>query len=150
MLSFGNSKGSYLTSCYFLKIAKKSYGFILFGTINEGNAQLDACCRFSTPTIHNLSTVLVRVFCVSLTLGKLGHGVLFILFIERRLAYFSIHLRCRQKASHIKWRSRSNFFDGLHLDACKCLWQLTGDLPFVFGVWHPSCMFSVCAYWLLS
>jgi hypothetical protein len=37
-----------------------------------------------------------------LTLGKLGHGVLFIPFIERRPAYFFSHLRCRQKATHIK------------------------------------------------
>jgi hypothetical protein len=71
----------------------------LFGTINEGDAQLDACCCFSTPSVHkhNLSTFLVRVSCVPLTLGKLGHGVLFIPFIERRPAYFSSHLRCRQK-----------------------------------------------------
>ncbi len=49
-------KVSKLTTFYFLKIAKKSNGFILFGTANEGNAQLDACCCFSTPSIHNLST----------------------------------------------------------------------------------------------
>jgi hypothetical protein len=79
-----------------------SYGFIFCGTINEGDAQLDPSCCFSTPSIHNLSTFLVRVSCVSLTLGKLGHGVLFIPFIERRLAYFSSHLRCHQKAAHIK------------------------------------------------
>ncbi len=52
----------------------------------------------------------MSVSCVSLTLGKLGHGVLFIPFIERRPAYFSSHLRCRQKTTHIKWRSCSNFF----------------------------------------
>jgi hypothetical protein len=63
----------------------------LFGTINESNAQLDTCCCFSTPSTHkhNLSTFLVRVSCVLLTLGKLGHGVLFIPFIERRPAFFS-------------------------------------------------------------
>jgi hypothetical protein len=37
-----------------------------------------------------------------LTLGKLGHGVLLIPFIEKRPAYFSSHLRCRKKATHIK------------------------------------------------
>jgi hypothetical protein len=62
----------------------------LFGTINEGNAQLDACCCFSTPSIHNLSTFLVRVSCVSLTLGKLGHGVLFIPFIEKNQHMFPV------------------------------------------------------------
>jgi hypothetical protein len=69
----------------------------LFGTMNEGIIQLDTCCCISTPSIHNLSTSLVKVSCVSLTLGKLGHGVLFIPFIDRRPAYFSSHLRCRQK-----------------------------------------------------
>ncbi len=39
-----------------MKIAKKSHGFILFDTIDEGNAQGDACCYFSNPSIHNLST----------------------------------------------------------------------------------------------
>ena len=95
-------KVAQLTTCYFPKIAKKSYGFILSGNRNEGNTQLDACCHISTPSIHNLSTLLVRVSCVSLTLEKLDHAVLFIPFIERRPAYFSSHLRCRQKATHIK------------------------------------------------
>ncbi len=106
----------------------------MFGTSDEGNAQVDACCCFSTPSIHNLSTFWVRVSCVSLTLGKLGHGVLFMPFIEKRLAYFSSHLRCRQKATHIKWRSCSNFFNGLHLDACNCVCQLTGDVLFVLSI----------------
>ncbi len=73
-------------------------------------------------------------FCVSLTLGKLSHGVLLIPFIGRRLAYFSSHLRCHQKATHIKWRSCSNFFDCLHFDACNCVWHLTGDLQFVLSI----------------
>ncbi len=72
--------------------------------------------------------------CVSLTLGRLGHSVLFTPFIERRPAYFSSHLRCRQKATHILWRSCSNFFGGLHLDACNCVWQLTGDLLYVLSI----------------
>jgi hypothetical protein len=72
--------------------------------------------------------------CVSLTLGKLGRGVFLLPFIERRPAYFSSHLRCRQKATHIKWRSCSNFFDGLHLDACNCVWQLTGDCFLVLNI----------------
>jgi hypothetical protein len=37
-----------------------------------------------------------------MTLGKLGHGVLFIPFIERRPAYISSHPSCRQKATHIE------------------------------------------------
>ncbi len=111
---------------------KQSHSFILFGTINEGNAQLDAFCCFITPSIHNLSTFLVGISCVSMTLGKLGHGVLFIPFIKRRPAYFSSHLRCRWKATHIKWRSCSNFFDGLHLDACNCVWQLNNWLEICF------------------
>ncbi len=72
--------------------------------------------------------------CVSLTLGKLGHGVLLIPFIEMRPAYFSSHLSCRQKATHIKWRSCSNVFDSLHLDACNCVWQLTWDMLFCASV----------------
>ncbi len=79
-----------------------------------------------TPSIHNLSSFLVRVSCVSLTLGKLGNGVLFIAFIERRPAYFSSHLRCHQKETHFKQRSCSNFFNGLHLDACNCVWHRLG------------------------
>jgi hypothetical protein len=99
---------SQLTTCYFPKIAKKHTVWFLFGTINEGNAELNACCCFSTPPIHNLSPFFVRVSCVSLTLEKLGHGVLFITFLERRRAYFSSHLRCRRKVTHIKWISCSN------------------------------------------
>ncbi len=72
--------------------------------------------------------------CVFLTLGRLGHGVLFTPFIERRPAYFSSHLRCRQKTTHIKWRSCSNFCDGLHLDACNCVWQLNEDMLFVLSI----------------
>ncbi len=149
-LSLGIGKGFLIKHLLLPKITKKSYGFILFGTINEDDAQLDACCCFSTPSIQNLSTFLVRVSCVSLTLGKLGHGVLFIPFIKRRPAYFSSHLRCCQKTAHITQRSYSNFFEGLHLDAWICHWQLTGDLFFVFGVYCLSFMFSVCAYRLLS
>ncbi len=67
------------------------------------------------------------VLCIFDT-GKDCHGVLLIPFNERRPAYFSSHLRWRHKATHIKWRSCSNFFDGLHLDAYNCLCQLTGDL----------------------
>ncbi len=72
--------------------------------------------------------------CVFSTLGRLGHGVIFTPFIERRPAYFSSHLRCHQKATHIKWRSCTNFYDSLHLDACNCVWQLTGDLLFCASV----------------
>jgi hypothetical protein len=38
---------SYITSNYFPKIAKKAYGLIIFGTIKDGDASLDACCCFS-------------------------------------------------------------------------------------------------------
>ncbi len=55
-------------------------------------------------------------------------------FIERRPAYFTSHLRCSQRATHIKWRSCSNFYEGMHLDACNCVWQLTGDLLFVLSI----------------
>ncbi len=130
----------WLTSCSFPKIAKKSYSFYFYLVLYEDDAQLDPCCCFYTTSIHNLS-ILVRVSCVLLTLGKLDHGVLFIPFIERRPAYFSSHLRCCQKATHIKWRSCSNFFDGLHLDACNCLWQLTGDL--FFCLWCLVCKLHV-------
>jgi hypothetical protein len=51
----------------------------LFGTLNDDDALLDACCCFCTPSLHNLST-LMRVSCVFSALGKLGHGV-FILFL---------------------------------------------------------------------
>jgi hypothetical protein len=38
------------------------------------------------------------------------------------------------KGDSYKGRSCSNFLDGLHLDACNCVSQLTGDLLFVVGV----------------
>jgi hypothetical protein len=49
---------SYLTSCYFPKIAKKHTVLFLFSTLNDGNAFVDACCCFSTPSIYNLSIFL--------------------------------------------------------------------------------------------
>ena len=55
-------------------------------------------------------------------------------FHWKETSYFSSHLRCRQKATHIKWSSCSNIFDGLHLDACNCVWQLTGDCFFVLNI----------------
>ncbi len=74
-----------------------------------------------------------EILCIFDT-GKAWPWCVFDFFIERRPAYFSSHLRCRQKATHIKWRSCSNFVDGLHLDACNCVWQLTGDLLFVLSI----------------
>jgi hypothetical protein len=64
------------------KIAKNHTVLILFGTINEGDAYLDACCCFNTPSIHNLAISLMRVFCVFLTLGKLSRGVAFFLYLK--------------------------------------------------------------------
>jgi hypothetical protein len=52
---------SYPTACYFQKIAKHTVLF-LFGTLNDDNAILDACCCISTTSSHNLST-LMRVSC---------------------------------------------------------------------------------------
>jgi hypothetical protein len=41
---------SKLNSYYYPKIAKKAHGLILFGTMNDDDAPLDACCCFSTPS----------------------------------------------------------------------------------------------------
>jgi hypothetical protein len=61
---------SKLTSCYFLKIAKKHTVLFLFGALNDGNPPLDACCCLSTSSSYNLSTSLMRVSCVFLALGS--------------------------------------------------------------------------------
>jgi hypothetical protein len=110
----------------------------------ESEKVLFACCHSSIPSIHkhNLSTFLVRVSCVFLTLEKLCHGVLFLPFIQWSPAYFSSRLSCCRKATHIKWRSCSNFFDSLHLDACNCTWQSTGDLFFLSRI-QVACLACV-------
>ncbi len=82
MLIFGIGKGLLTNSYYFPKIAKKAYSFILFGTISDGHAHLDTCCCFSTPSQYNLLTSLMRVSCVFLALGKLGHGEVFSFYLK--------------------------------------------------------------------
>ncbi len=122
-------KVSLLTICYFPKIAKKLHTVLFVWYYRwrqcSGRRLLSLQSPQYTQPLYLLSD---KILCfLFLTLGKLGDGVLLKPFIERRLAYFSSHLRCQLKATHIKWRSCSNFFDGLHLDACNCVWQLTGD-----------------------
>ncbi len=70
-----------------------------------------------------------------LVLGLLGHGrVILPPLIGMRLAWSSSHLRCCQRATLISWVAAVTSFADCHLDACNCLWQLTGDL--LFGIWR--------------
>ncbi len=86
-LFLGIGKGFLTNLLITQKLLKKHSVLFLFGTLNDGNAPLDACCCFSIPSLHNLSTSLMRVSCAFLALGKLGHGVvLFIPLLERRPA----------------------------------------------------------------
>jgi hypothetical protein len=88
---------SYLTFCYFPKIAKEHTVFFYFpkiakehevlfliSTINDGNAirrlLLLQYPQFTQPLN------LMRVFCVFLAPGKLGYGEVFSSFVERKPA----------------------------------------------------------------
>ncbi len=70
-----------------------------------------------------------------LALGKLSHGrVILPPSIGTRPAWFSSYLRCRARTAHISWVAAVTSFADWHLDACNCLWQLTGDL--LSYIWH--------------
>jgi hypothetical protein len=69
-----------------------------------------------------------EILCIFDT-GKARPWCVFDSFIERRPAYFSSHLRCIKR--QLILNEEAAVIDGLHLDACNGVWQLTGDLLFV-------------------
>jgi hypothetical protein len=95
-------KVSELTICYFPKIAKKLHKVLFVWYIDEGNAQIDACCQLQYPQYRQPLYLLGDEILCIFDPGKAHRGVFLIPFIERRPAYFSSHLRCRQKATYIK------------------------------------------------
>jgi hypothetical protein len=72
---------SQLTFYYFPKIAKEHEVFFLISTLNDGDTirhfLLLQYPQFTQPLN------LMRVFCVSIALGKLGYGEVFSFFVER-------------------------------------------------------------------
>jgi hypothetical protein len=89
---------------------------------------LDACCRFSTSSLHNLSTWWGYFVCFYTGKARLWRGYSLPLMKGDRLN-FSSYLKCRPEGRLIN-ECCSNFFDDRHWDACICLWQMTGDLLF--------------------
>ncbi len=62
---------SQLTIVTSQKLLRSYTQFCLFGTMDEDNAQVDACCCFSTPSIHSLSTLLGdESLCIIFNTGK--------------------------------------------------------------------------------
>ncbi len=71
MLIVGIGKG-FLTNLVLTsqKSSSKSMVSFFFGTINVGDAHLDACCCSSTPSLHSLSISLMRVSLCIFGTGK--------------------------------------------------------------------------------
>ncbi len=71
MLILGIGKG-FLTNLMFTswKLLRLHAVLIFFGTINDSNAHSDACCCFSTPSLHSLSTSLMRTSLCIFGTGK--------------------------------------------------------------------------------
>ncbi len=139
-LKFGIGKGFLinLLSTSRISLRKCTFSFF-FGTMKDGNAHSEQCCRSSTPSLNCLSTSLMRtslcIFGTGKAMGNLGHDmVMHLLSIERRPAQFSSHLMCRQRAARILRGAAVTFSDGRHLDACNCSSQLTQDLFCIFGI----------------
>ncbi len=86
---------------------------------------------------------LMRVLCVFLALGNLGYGEIFSSFVERRPAKFFQSSRVPSKGDSLM-SCCSNFFDDRHLDACICLWQLTGDLLFMVSSIRVADLIALC------
>ncbi len=101
---------------------------------------LDACCRFSTPSLQNPSTMM-RISCVFLALGKLNPGlvILFLCWKETGIVFQSP--KVPSKSNWSLMRSCSNFFEDWRLDAPNCF----------FDNWLEICFFlslvsSICAH----
>ncbi len=75
---------SSLTFYYFPKIAKEHTVLFLISTLNDGDAF--RCLLLLQYPQFTQPLNLMRVFCVFLALGKLGHGGVFSSFVDRRPA----------------------------------------------------------------
>ncbi len=76
----------------------------LSSTLNDSDTPLDACCRFSTPSLRT-SQLDEGILCVCVCvfffiLGKLGYGDVFSSLMKGDQLSFSSHLKCRQEAIH--------------------------------------------------
>ncbi len=86
-LIFGIEKG-FLINLLLIspKLLRTRTVLFFFGIMNKELAHSDAGCHSNTPSLISLSISLIRVSCVSLVLGKLGHDTeMHPPLIERRL-----------------------------------------------------------------
>ncbi len=136
ILIFGIGKGILTDLLFtFQKSLKKHTVLSFFGIMKDGKAHSDAGSLSNTPSLHNLSTFSWLCLCGFLVLGNLRYDRAIIPpLVGMRPAWFSSHLRCRQRATHISWVAAVTSFADHCLDACNRLCQLTGDL--LFNIWR--------------
>ncbi len=117
------------------KLLRKRTVLFFFGTIKDGDADSEWCCRSSTPSLHSLSISLMRTSLCIFGTGKAwpwyGDAPSFN-WKETGLVFQSPNVPSKSDSNLT--RSCSNFSDGRHLDACNCSSQLTGDL--LWHIWH--------------
>ncbi len=89
----------------------------------------------SVPPVYTVS-LLFRWWKLvyDLNTGKAWPWWFLITFIESGPAYFSSHLRCHQKATHIKWWSCSNFFWRFAFRCLQLCWTIDWRLFFVLSI----------------
>jgi hypothetical protein len=87
----------------------------------------------SVPPVYTTSQLDEGILCVFST-GKawLWWGILFLCWKETGLVFQSPKVPSKRVSSLM--RSCSNFFEDWRLDDCNCVWQMTGDLLFLFLV----------------
>ncbi len=99
-------------------------------TLIESNASLDTFVVASVPPVYATSQLDEGILCVFSTgKARLRWDILFLCWKETGLVFLSPKVPSKSNSSLM--RSCSNFFEDRHLDACICLWQLTGDLLFL-------------------
>ncbi len=132
MLILGIGK-DFVTNLLFTTSPKSLWKcMVLFfvGTINDGDANLDVCCFSSTPSLHSLLTSLMRTSLCIFDTRKIWpwYGIAPSLnWNETGLVFHSPKVQSNSVSYFL--RSCSNYFWCFcHLDACNCLWQLTGNL----------------------
>ncbi len=140
-LIFGIGKGV-LTNLLFTsqKSLKKRMVLTFLGIMKDGEAHSDAGCLSNTPSLHNLSTSFMIVSLWIFGTGKAwpwwGDTSSFN-WNETGLLFQSPKVPSKSN-SYIFWVAAVTSFADWHLDACNCLWQLTGDL--LSDIWHLGSM----------
>ncbi len=99
----------------------------------------------SVPPVYTTSQLDEGILCV-FSSGKalLWWSILFLCWKETGLVFQSPKVPSKGNSSFM--RSCSNIFEDWHLDACNCLWRLTGDLLFlslVSSIW-VACLLASC------